>query len=558
MKLIIVGGVAGGATAAARARRLSEEVDITLFERGQYVSFSNCGLPYHIGGEIESRNDLFIASPERLESRYRLQVRRSQEVTVIDRELKQVEVKDLETGRVSRVPYDKLILSPGAKPLKPPLPGVELDTVFTLRDVPDMDSIIGYFKRNNVRSAVVVGGGFIGLEMVENLARHGAKVTVIEMLDQVLPQLDFEMAAIVQEHLRAKGVELLLGDAVESFRKEGDRTVVATRSGSSIETDMVILSIGIRPEKALAEAAGLAIGERGGILVDETLRTSDPDIFAIGDAIEVRDYVSGENVLVPLAGPANRQGRIAADNALGRHSVFKGTVGTSVVKVFDKVAASTGNNEKVLQRMNRPYLKSFTHSSHHASYYPGATSMAIKLLFSPDDGKILGSQVVGVKGVDKRIDVIATAIRAGMSVWDLQDFDLAYAPQFGSAKDPINIAGYVASNILQGDVEVVHWDELDSLARDGHVLLDVRSAPELKQTGIIEDAQHIYIDKLRERLGELDKNKTYIAYCTVSMRAYLAYRILVQNGYRVKILSGGWETWLPVHKERTLKQARRK
>ncbi|MEJ2034309.1 MAG: FAD-dependent oxidoreductase [Deltaproteobacteria bacterium] len=354
MKLVIVGGVAGGATAAARARRLSEKADITLFERGQYVSFSNCGLPYYIGGKIESRNDLFIASPERLEARYRLKVRRSQEVTAIDRTAKEVEVRDLASGRIYREPYDRLILSPGARPLTPPLPGVDLDTVFTLRDVPDADSIKGNLGRKNARSAVVVGGGFIGLEMVENLARLGVRVTVIEMLDQVLPQLDFEMAAIVEEQLRQKGVELLLGDAVQSFRKKGERTVVSTASGSEIEADTVILSIGVRPEKALAEAAGLALGTRGGILVDETLRTSDPDIFAIGDAIEVKDYVSGESVLIPLAGPANRQGRIAADNALGRNETFKGVVGTSVVKVFDMVAASTGDNEKFLKRIAVP------------------------------------------------------------------------------------------------------------------------------------------------------------------------------------------------------------
>jgi NADPH-dependent 2,4-dienoyl-CoA reductase/sulfur reductase-like enzyme/rhodanese-related sulfurtransferase len=556
MRLIIVGGVAGGATAAARARRLSERVEIVLFERGHYVSFANCGLPYYIGGEIEDREDLLVATPERLGHRYRIDVRRDQEVIAIDRVRKEVEVKKRQSGEASRERYDKLILSPGARPVKPPLPGVDLPGIFTLRDLPDTDRIKAHVEREGVRSAVVVGGGFIGLEMAENLARKGIKIIIMEMLDQIMPPLDYEMAAVLQGHLRENGITLVLGKSVVSFREENGSKVVETKDGGRTMCDMVILSIGVRPEKILAERAGLRIGGRGGILVDETLRTSDTDIFAIGDAVEVKDPVSGENTLVALAGPANRQGRIAAENALGRNSIYKGTLGTGVVKVFDMTAAMTGNNEKFLKRGGRPYLRSFTHSYHHATYYPGAQMMAVKLLFTPEEGEILGAQVVGGDGADKRIDVLAGAIRAGMTVTDLEDLDLAYAPQFGSAKDAVNIAGNVAANILKGDVDVVHWDELDSLDPEKDVLLDVRTREEVEQKGLIEGALHIHIDDLRDRLQELDREKTYIAYCTVSMRGYLAHRILVQNGFKAKILSGGFRTWSPVHQEMQLLSGR--
>jgi len=545
MRLLIVGGVAGGATAATRARRLSEDADIVLFERGFYVSYANCGLPYYIGGEIEKRDDLFIASPERLRDRYRIDVRTSQEVVEIERDKKEVKVKDHETGEEFKEQYDKLILSPGARPIRPRLQGVDSNKVFTLRDLPDSDSIKNYLERNRVASAVVVGGGPIGMELVENLSRQGVAVTVIEKQDKVMPALDFEMAAILHRHLRDQNIRLYLGDGVKSFHEKKGRLVVSTEKGVDMETDMALLAIGVWPEKELAEKAGLTIGEQGGIVVDEMLRTSDPDIYAIGDVIEVRDLVTGENRLLALAGPANRQGRAAADTIIGRESIFEGVWGTSITRVFNMVAASTGDKEESLRDIGKPYLASFTHSYHHASYYPGAKRMAIKLLFGPDRGEILGAQIVGEEGVDKRIDVLATALKAGMTVHDLEELELAYAPQFGSAKDPVNIAGFVASNILKGDVHIVHWNELGDLNKEDTMLLDVRTDEEIKQTGTIMDAVHIHVDELRDRLDELDRDKTYIAYCTVSLRGYIAYRILVQHGFKAKILSGGMETWSP-------------
>ncbi len=557
MRIVVVGGVAGGATAAARLRRLSEEAEIILFERGYHVSYANCGLPYYIGGEIEKRDDLFVVSPERLKNRFRIDVRTSQEVVEIDRNLKEITVRDHSTGATFQEPYDKLILSPGARPTKPPIPGIDLDRVFILRDVPDSDRIKGHLDRNEIESAVVVGGGPIGLEMAQNLSLRKVRVTVVEMLKQVMPPLDYEMACIVHRHLREQGVRLVLGEGVKSFHEKGRQVVVTTESGREVETDMVLLSIGVRPEKALAEKAKLALGARGGIAVNEMLRTSDPHIYAVGDAVEVKDFISGESLLVPLAGPANKQGRAAADNALGRNTRFDGVLGTNVTRIFEITAASTGNNEKRLKQTGIPYRKSFTHSLHHASYFPGARSIAIKLLFSPEDGKVLGSQIVGEEGVDKRVDVLATAIRAGMTVYDLEQLELAYAPQFGSAKDPINIAGFVASNILKGDVEVVHWDALDSLDWQEHVLLDVRTSPEVKETGKIRDALNIYVDDLRERLPDLDRDKTYITYCTVSYRAYIAYRILVQNGFKARILGGGMETWLPLQEDKAAQESRK-
>jgi NADPH-dependent 2,4-dienoyl-CoA reductase/sulfur reductase-like enzyme/rhodanese-related sulfurtransferase len=556
MRIVVVGGVAGGATAAARLRRLSEEAEIVLFERGYHVSYANCGLPYYVGGEIEKRDDLFVVSPERLKNRFRIDVRTSQEVVEIDRARREITIKDQRTGATFKESYDRLILSPGARPTKPPIPGIDLDRVFTLRDVPDSDRIKGYLDRNEIESAVVVGGGPIGLEMAQNLSLRRVRVTVVEMLKQVMPPLDYEMACIVHRHLREQGVLLVLGEGVKSFHEKGGQVVVTTESGREVEADMVLLSIGVRPEKALAEKAKLALGARGGIAVDEMLRTSDPHIYAVGDAVEVKDFISGESLLVPLAGPANKQGRAAADNALGRNSRFNGVLGTNVTRIFKMTAASTGNNEKRLKQTGIPYRKSFTHSFHHASYFPGARSIAVKLLFSPEDGKVLGSQIVGEEGVDKRIDVLATAIRAGMTVYDLEQLELAYAPQFGSAKDPINIAGFVASNILKGDVEVVHWDALDSLDWQEHVLLDVRTSPEVKETGKIRDALNIYVDDLRDRLPDLDRDKTYITYCTVSYRAYIAYRILVQNGFKARILGGGMETWLPLQEDKAAQESR--
>ncbi len=546
MKLIIVGGVAGGATAAARARRVSEDANIIMFERGYYVSYANCGLPYYIGGEIEKRDDLFIASPDRLRKRYRIDVRTSQEVTEIDRSKKSIRVKDYVTGEVFEEGYDKLILSPGSIPTKPQLPGVNSSKVFTLKDLPDSDSIKAYLDGNDVKSAVIAGGGAIGLEAVENFSRRGVDVSVIEKSSQLMPTLDYEMAALIHRHLRDHDIKLYLDDGIESFLEKDGSLVVKTEKGLSITTDLTLLSIGVRPDKELAERSGLSIGERGGIQVDKQLRTSDHDIYAIGDVIEVIDFISGEKRLLALAGPANRQGRAAADNVMGRHSKFESVLGTNITRIFYKKAASTGNKEKALKQAGRPYMASFTHSYHHATYYPGAKSMAIKLLFGPDRGEILGAQIVGEEGVDKRIDILATAIQAGMTVYDLEKLELAYAPQFGAAKDPLNIAGFVAANILKGDIRVVHWNEIDDLDMEENVMLDVRTLEEVKQTGTIRNGIHIHIDELRDRLNELDRTKTYIAYCTVSLRGYIAYRILVQKGFKARLLSGGLETCSPV------------
>jgi NADPH-dependent 2,4-dienoyl-CoA reductase/sulfur reductase-like enzyme/rhodanese-related sulfurtransferase len=549
MKLVIVGGVAGGASAAARARRLNERAEIVLIERGEYVSFANCGLPYYIGGEIRKRDELLVSTPEKLKNRFLIDVRINSEAVAIDRARKRLTVREPATGRVYEESYDKLILSPGAAPIRPPLPGADLDTVLTLRNIPDTDRIKALLGKKGSKSAVIVGGGFIGLEMAEAIVRRGIKVTVIEMLDQVMAPLDYEMAAIIHNHLRGKGVELMLSERVESFEKKKGLTVVRTASGREVSAGVVILSVGVKPEVELARSAGLKIGERGGITVDDHLRTSDPDVFAVGDAIEVRDIVTQTVSLVPLAGPANKQGRIAADNALGRNSVFKGVQGTSVVRVFELAAASTGASAKTLSRLNRPFLVSFTHSSSHASYYPGAQRVSIKLIFEPGTGKVLGAQVVGRDGVDKRIDVLATAIRAGMTVFDLEELELAYAPPFGSAKDPVNMAGFVAANMLKGDVENVNWNELDDLEKNA-VLIDLRDKDELEEYGRIGDALHIPLNDLRGRLQELSRDKTYYLYCAVGLRGYIGWRILVQHGFKARNVSGGIVTWDEPRKDR--------
>jgi NADPH-dependent 2,4-dienoyl-CoA reductase/sulfur reductase-like enzyme/rhodanese-related sulfurtransferase len=549
VKLLIVGGVAGGATAAARARRVNEDAEIIIFERGEYISFANCGLPYYIGNVIEKREDLLLATPEEFKQRYNIDVRIFSEVVDINVKEKALEINNTTTGKTYWENYDKLILSPGAEPIQPPLEGIELDNIFHLRNVPDSDRIKKIVDERNPRCAVAVGGGFIGLEMAENLTERGVKTTIVEMLDQVMPTLDYEMAALLHEHLEAKNVELELENGVKSFSKAGDRILVSTQNGREIECDMVLLSVGIRPENKLAKQADLKIGPTGGIAVDDTMRTSDPNIYAVGDAVEVRDLVTGFPKLTALAGPANKQARIAADNALGRKSIFTGTLGSSVVKVFDMVAASTGANEKFLKKHDIPYLVSYTHSGSHAGYYPGATQTSIKILFSPGTGKVLGAQIVGKKGVDKRIDVLATATRGKMTVYDLQELELAYAPPYSSAKDPVNISGFVAANILKGDMEITHWSELDALQKNGAILIDLRTKLELKHVGKMPGALHIPIDELRSRLSELDKQKTYIPFCAVGFRGYLGHRILVQNGFKSRNLSGGFMTYTMANKE---------
>lgn len=541
-KLLIIGGVAGGATAAARARRLDEEVEIILFERGEYISFANCGLPYYIGQVIKERDDLLVTTAEAFKARYNIDIRPFSEVLEIDRNDKQITVKDLKIGKTYNESYDNIILSPGADPLKPPLEGIDLENIYSLRSIPDSDLIKACVDEKKPESAVIVGGGFIGLEMAENLVCRGVKVTILEMLNQVMAPMDYEMASIIHEHLIEKGVTLCLDEGVKSFSKSNDKIMVSTEKGTEIKCDMVMLSIGIRPENTLAVKAGLEIGRRGGIVVDSSMRTSDPDIYAVGDAVELKDLISNLPTMTALAGPANKQGRIASDNASGRKSTFKGTIGTAVTKIFDLTVASTGNNEKNLKQNNTPYITSYTHSGSHAGYYPDSEMMVIKLIFSPENGRVLGTQIVGGKGVDKRIDVIATAIHGSMTVYDLEELELAYAPPYSSAKDPINIAGFVAANILKGDVETINWENLKDINPENEILVDLRDKEELDESGYIEGALHIPLNELRGRLKDLDRSKKYILYCAVGLRGYLAYRIMVQKGFKSRNLSGGYKT----------------
>jgi NADPH-dependent 2,4-dienoyl-CoA reductase/sulfur reductase-like enzyme/rhodanese-related sulfurtransferase len=543
-KIVIIGGVAGGATAAARLRRLDEFAEIVLFERGEHISFANCGLPYYIGGVIKKRDDLFLTTPKEFGKRYNIDIRVHAEVQSIDRKRRVVTVKNLRSGESYEENYDKMILSPGAEPMRPPIPGIDLENVFSLRNVADTDRIKAYVDGVQPGSVVIVGGGYIGIEMAENLHHSGVRTTIVEMLDQILPTFDPEMAAVVQKHLFEKGIACKLGRAVSGFSKKDHSLVVSMNEGDPLECDMVILSVGVRPEIFLSKEAGLEIGERGGIRVDGFMRTSDPHIYAVGDAVETKDYITGKTTMSALAGPANKQGRIAANNVAGRKSLFKGTLGTSVIKIFDLTAASTGANEKSLLSGKIPYRVSYTHSDSHAGYYPGAQMMSIKLLFSPTGGKVLGAQIVGMDGVDKRIDVLATAIKGSMTVYDLEELELAYAPPYSSAKDPVNMAGFVAVNILKGDMATVHWHELGNLDYEQYAFIDLRTPMELKMTGSIDGAIPIPIDELRGRLNDLDKEKRYIPYCAVGMRAYLGHRILTQHGFDSRNLSGGYVTFL--------------
>lgn len=537
-KVLIVGGVAGGASAAARLRRLDEKAEIIMFERGDYISFANCGLPYYIGDVIKERDELLLQSPKSFNRRFNIDVRVKSEVLKIDRKKKEIEIVDLSTNRTYMEKYDKLILSPGAEPFKPPLPGVDSSRIFTLRNVADTDRIVEFINSHNPKKAVVVGAGYIGLEMAENLQGGGISVEIVEMLDQVMPLLDKEMADYLHQQLKNHGVTVRLGESVCSFEQDDSSLKIKLNSGKELNCDFAILSTGVRPEVKLARQAGLEIGNLGGIKVEEHLQTSDPDIYAIGDAIEVKDFVLGNPIMVPLAGPANKQGRMVADNICGKNFTYKGTQGTAVLKVFDLTVAMTGASEKTLKKNGIDYEKLYTHQNNHAGYYPGAEIMHIKLLFAKQDGKILGAQIVGADGVDKRIDVLAVVIRAGMTVYDLQELELAYAPPYGNGKDAINIAGYAAANILDGTVKVRHFDELE---KDAYVL-DVRTPGESGRASI-PDAKNIYVDKLRERLNELPRDKTINLYCAVGVRSYIACRILQQNGFDVRNLPGGIITY---------------
>ena len=543
MNYLIIGGVAGGATVAARLRRMDEKANIILFERGKYVSYANCGLPYYIGDTINNREKLFVQTAKGFTDRFRIDIRTEQEVTAIRPDKKEVEIKNLSTGETYTETYDKLVLSPGAEPLRPGIEGIGSKKIFTLRNVPDTDTIKNYVNTENPKRAIVVGGGFIGLEMAENLYDLGIQVDVVEMANQVMAPLDFSMAAIVHRQLTDKGVGLHLEDGVSRFEEKDGGVTVHLRSGKQIATDMVLLSIGVRPETKLAKDAGLAIGERGGIAVNDYMQTSDADIYALGDAVEVRHLVTGQPALIPLAGPANKQGRIVADNIVfGNKKKYPGSIGTSIAKVFDLTVAAAGANAKLLQQNNIPYISSYTHGASHAGYYPGAVPLSIKILFAPENGKLLGAQIVGFNGVDKRIEMLAQVIQRGGTVHDLAELEHAYAPPYSSAKDPVNMAGFVAENILNKKSRIIQWRELAELPADT-IRIDVRTHDEYK-LGTIPGFINIPVDELREHLDELPKEKPIVVTCAVGLRGYLAYRILVQNGFKhVRNLSGGYKTW---------------
>ncbi len=544
-KLVIVGGVAGGATAAARARRLDEQAEIVVFERGPDVSFANCGLPYHIGGEIPGRAALLVQTKAGLTQRFKLDIRTRTEITCIDRAARLVQARELETGRSYTERYDALLLSPGAAPLVPPIPGVQHPAVLTLRNLADMDRIKTRVDAA-AQSALIVGGGFIGLEMAENLRRRRLAVTIVEALPQVMPPLDPEFAARLHIELHHNGVALHLNDGVTAFDDVGGRARARLTSGLTVEADLVVLSVGVRPESGLAQDAGLELGPRGAIVVDEHMRTSDPAIYAVGDAVQVRDPVLDGAAWVPLAGPANRQARIAVDHIFGRPARFRGVLGTSVVRVFGLTAAQAGASEKSLKSRGVAYRKVYVHRPHHVTYFPGAQAMMIKLLFTPDTGRLLGAQIVGGEGVDKRIDVLATALQAGLTVFDLEDLELAYAPQFGAAKDPLNIAGNVAANLLRGDEDFVYAEELTEAARPNWTILDVREPAEFT-AGHIPGAVHIPLGELRARWTELPRDKPLAVYCAVGQRAYYATRILRAKGLRPRNIAGGFTTYNLTH-----------
>lgn len=541
MKVVIVGGVAGGASTAARLRRMNEQAEIVMIERGPNISFANCGLPYHIGEVITDREKLIVVTPESLKAMLNIDTRIRQEVTAINRSKKTVTVREIETGKEYEESYDKLVLSPGAAPIVPTLPGVDLPGVFTLRNLQDMDTIKGFVDQKKPSRAVVVGGGFIGLEIAENLQHRGVQVTLIEMMNQVMAPIDYEMAALVHQHLIFKKIRLALGDGLKSIEPEGGAFSVSLSSGRKVDTDMVILSIGVRPECKLAKEANLEIGLRGTIVTNQHMQTSDPDIYAVGDAVQLTSRITGEVTTLALAGPASREGRTAADHICGRDTSFNGVMGTSVVKVFDLTVAAVGLNQRQLEQAGQAFDSVIVHASSHAGYYPGASPMALKLLFSPE-GKIYGAQAVGVDGVEKRIDVIATAMYAGLKVNDLEQLELSYAPPFSSSRDPVNIAGFTAGNVLRGDVKLMHWNEVNSLDRNSITIVDAR-LPEELALGSIDGSINIPLQQIRERINEIPKNRPVLVYCQTGQRSYFASRVLNQLGFEAYNLSGGYKTY---------------
>ncbi len=551
--IIVVGGVAGGASVAARARRLSEHAHIIVIERGSFVSYANCGLPFHISGEIESRESLLVQTPEGLRNRFNLDVRTRSEAVSIDRETRHLEIRNLETGEVYSEQYDDLVLAPGAAPLSPPIPGINRVGHFTLRSIPDMDAVIDWNHRVRPRHATVVGAGYIGLEMVEQLTQLGMSITLIEAAPQILGAIDEDMAFWPHRQLEDRNIDVRIGATVTGFEEpteteDARASTVVLSDGSRLPTDLVMLSIGVKPEVELALTAGVDVGELGGIRVNQHLRTSDEHIWAVGDAIEVRNPVTHDWSLLPLAGPANRQGRVAADNIMGRPSRYRGTWGTSVVRVFDLTISATGLNERQLRRAGIPFESVHVHPLSHVGYYPGAELLDMKLVFSTEDGTLYGAQVVGDESAARRIDVLATAIQGGLSVDDVAHLELCYAPAYGAPKDPVNLLAMAARNVVNGDIDIAHWHEVDDLGED-EVLLDVRSAEE-REASVIPGSMHIPLDELRDRIGELDPSKRIIVHCFSGQRSYFAYRMLRLRGFNVRNLTGGIRSWQAAHPDR--------
>ena len=543
MKYIIIGAVAGGASTAARLRRMDESADILLFEKGEYISYANCGLPYYIGDVIKDRNKLFVQTAASFKQRFNIDVRVKAEVIAIDAQAKTVKVLDQLTGTTYSESYDKLVLSPGAEPIRPPLPGINLEGIFTLRNVNDTDYIKAYADKNKSGKAVVVGAGFIGLEMAENLHALGMDVSIVELGKQILAPLDFPLAAAVQQHIRSKGVNLMLGVGVSGFEKIDGGINVLLNNDTSLHADIVILSIGVKPDTRLAVSAGLRLGDAKGIFVNEYLQTSDPDIYAVGDAIEFQNPLTGKSMNTYLAGPANKQGRICADNiVLGNVRKYNGAINTAIVKVFDMTVGTTGASSKLLTASGIPHRVSTTHSGSHAGYYPDAQQMSIQIIFDPNNGKLFGAQVAGYDGADKRLDVLAMAVKNNMSIYDLAEFERAYAPPYSSAKDPINMSGFVADNLINNRLKIIYWHEVAGVTPDD-LLIDVRTPSEYSK-GTIPGAVSLPVDELRSRIGELPKDKNIYIFCQIGLRGYLAQRILVQNGYQnVRNVSGGYTTW---------------
>lgn len=554
MKVVIIGGVAGGATAAARIRRLDEQAEIVVLERSGFVSYANCGLPYYIGGVIQDREELTLQTPESFWDRFRIDVRVGHEVTAIDPAAKTVTGKNLATGETFAESYDKLLLSPGAKPLKPPLPGLDSPRLFTLRTVEDTLAIRAFVEEHKPRRAVMAGGGFISLEVAENLAKLGVEVTVVQRLPHLMPPLDYDMASFLHNHMRAKGVRVLLDTAVSGFSQQGQTITTLVEGGNPIPADLAILAIGVAPESTLAKEAGLALGQRGGIAVNDRMETSHPDIYAVGDAVEITHLVTGEKTRIALAGPANKQGRVAADNICGGDSRYPGAQGSSVLKLFDLTVAATGLNEETAQAAGLDYETVILSPLSHAGYYPGGTVMTMKVLYEKGSLRLLGAQIVGGDGVDKRLDVLATAMQAGLTVTALKELDLAYAPPFSSAKDPVNMAGFMAENLEAGLVKQFTWQQVDSLPRDGSVNLVDVCTPEEYADGHAPGFVNIPVDQLRQRLGEIDPSKPVYLICQSALRSYLACRVLEQRGYTASHLAGGYRLYGSVALDRLASQ----